>query len=621
MIFNKNKKTVKNATIRIAGDSGDGIQLIGSQFSSNLAFSGFNISTFPDFPAEIRAPIGTLSGISGFQVQFSGDNIYTPGDKTDVLIAMNPAALKSNLKDLEIGSLLILNLDTFNSVNFKKANYEFNPLEGDYLNNYRVIKVNINNIIKENLKDLNLNNKDIERSKNFFCLGLLHWLYNINLEKQKAWIKEKFKNNDSLLKINMSSFLSGFNYAENSELFNEHYHVEKFNFEKGLYRSITGNVAISLGIIYLKKLSNLNIFYSGYPITPASDILHELSKYNSNFITVFQAEDEISAICSCIGASLTGNISFTGTSGPGMALKTESINLAFIMEIPLVIVDVQRAGPSTGMPTKVEQSDILFSIYGRPGDSSLPVLSASSPVDCFYSTIEAAKISIKYMTPVILLSDSYIANTSELINLSNIRSFDFGFGDLSSYIFSDNKTNISTRNSCLSKKWVFFGSENNEFRIGGLERDEFTGVVSTSSENHENLTKIRSKKIDNISKEIPLPLIFGCQKGELLVISFGSSFGAVRQSIEIMVKGGLSIGHLNIRWLYPINSSIFDYFSNFKNVIVLELNNGQFSKILKSYYRGNILEYNKIQGQPFKISEILFVIKNILNNNKKTINK
>lgn len=620
MIFNKNKKTIKTAVVRIAGDSGDGIQLIGSQFSNNLAFSGLNISTFPDFPAEIRAPIGTISGISGFQVQFSSENIYTPGDKVDVLIAMNPAALKSNLKDLELGSLLIINLDTFNSVNYKKANYEFNPLESDYLNNFKLIKININSILKDGLKDLTLGNKDIERSKNFFCLGILYWLYNINIEKQKLWIKEKFKNDESLLKINMSSFLSGFNYAENNELFNEYYYVNKFDFEKGIYRSVTGNTAISLGILYLKKISGLNIFYSGYPITPASDILHELSKYNSEFLTVFQAEDEISAICSCIGSSLTGNISFTGTSGPGMSLKTESINLAFIMETPLVIIDIQRAGPSTGMPTKVEQSDVLFAVYGRPGDSALPVISASSPVDCFYSIIEAARISIKFMTPVIFLSDSYIANTSELLNLSNIKNFNFDFDFLKEHMNNKNQE-FSKRNANLSKKWFFFGSENNEYRTGGLEKDEKTGVISTNPDNHETLTKIRSEKIKQVSKHIIKPTIYGCQKGELLIISFGSSFGSTRQAVEILVKGGFLIGHLNIKWLYPLHDSIFNYFSNFRNVIILELNNGQFSKILKSFYSGNIIEYNKIQGQPFKVSEILFVIKNILNNNEIIINK
>ena len=608
---------LQDVVIKFAGDSGDGMQLTGQQFTNNTALLGIDLATFPDFPAEIRAPIGTLPGVSGFQIHFSSNPVYTPGDTCDVLVAMNAAALKVNLKGLKKGGKIIANLEGFDAKNLRLAAYPegINPLEDGSLDGYELTKVDITKLTREALKsNTELGTKERDRAKNMFVLGLIYWLYNRNLDNTIDFLEEKFGKKENILKSNIDVLKAGYYYGETAELFNARYKVEKSKMEPGTYRSIMGNQALSMGLIAASQKSGLPLFLGSYPITPASDILHELSKYKNFGIKTFQAEDEIAGITAAIGASYGGSIGLTTTSGPGMALKTEAIGLATMLEIPLLIINIQRGGPSTGLPTKTEQSDLMQAYYGRNGEAPIPVLAASTPSDCFFMAFEAVKIALQHMTPVILLSDGYIANGAEPWKFpaaADLPAIEVKFK--TSLAEGEEKFLPYKRDEKLARPWAIPGTAGLEHRIGGIEKQHETGNVSYDPENHEFMVKMRQAKVDKIADYIPLQTIdSGANKGKVLVLGWGSTYGTIKSAVLQLQSQGKSVSHAHINYMRPFPKNLGEILAGFETILIPEINNGQLIKIIRDQYLVDAKAYNKIMGIPITKLELVTTIESYL---------
>ena len=611
------EQVLQDVVIKFAGDSGDGMQLTGSQFTNNSALLGLDLATFPDFPAEIRAPQGTLPGVSGYQLRFSSDEIFTPGDACDVLVAMNAAALKVNLTSLKRGGIIIANTDGFDSKNLRLANYPegVNPIEDNSLEGYEVIRMDVTKMTREALKDITMGMKEKDRAKNMFVLGFLYWMYNREMANTIEFLKDKFGKKQEIYESNVKALQAGYNFGDTTETFRNRYSVAKAKMKPGNYRSIMGNQALSYGLIAASQKSGLQLFLGSYPITPASDILHELSKYKNFGIKTFQAEDEIAAITSSIGASYGGSLGVTTTSGPGMALKAEAMGLAVMLEIPLLIIDVQRGGPSTGLPTKTEQSDLLQAYYGRNGECPMPVISASTPSDCFGAAYEAARISVQHMTPVILLSDGYIANGAEpwkyptTADLPEIK-VNFATPDL---LDEKGKFQPYKRDEKLVRPWAIPGTPGLEHRVGGLEKQDVTGNINYESENHQHMVKTRQAKIDNIADYIPLQqLDSGPEKGKVLVLGWGSTYGAIKSAVKELQSEGLAVSHAHLRYVRPFPKNLGDILKNFDHVLIPEINNGQLIKIIRDVYFIDAKAYNKIMGIPITKGELIEEIKKML---------
>lgn len=611
------EKKMRKVVIRFSGDSGDGMQLTGDMFSQSSGQEGLDLTSTPDFPAEIRAPQGSIGGVSSFQIQIGGTEIYTPGDQVDVLVVMNPAALKANLSILKPGGTIIADLDSFTKRNLKKAEYDSNPLEDDSLDDYHVIKAPATSLTKSALKDLGLGNQAMNRCKNMFALGIVAYIFSRPLEKVKALIDNKFKNKPAIAEANKLALEAGFNFSESTELYNASIVIPPANLPKGTYRNIDGNTAVAWGLLAASENSGRKLSLSSYPITPASEILHELSARKDMGPIIFQAEDEIAAICAAIGAAFSGNLSVTTTSGPGASLKTEAMGLALISELPLVIVNVQRAGPSTGLPTKTEQSDLYQALYGRHGDAPLVVIAASSPDDCFWYSYEAAKIAMEHSTPVILLSDTYLASGTspwripEKDELPEIK--------IPQYEKKPEEWEPFQREpEYLSRYWKSPGEAGFEHRIGGLEKKENSGDLTYEPANHEKMTKIRAEKIGRIAKKIPSLKTIGAHRGKLLVVGWGSTHGAINTAVtELLEAGEEDIGFAHFNYINPLPLNTEELFGNYENILVCELNNGQFVNYLRSQYpQFNYVQFNKIQGQAFFTSEIKAEIVNLLTSRK-----
>lgn len=614
--MNRKQEVLNDVVIKFAGDSGDGMQLTGSQFTNSTALLGIDLATFPDFPAEIRAPQGTLPGVSGFQLHFSSDRVFTPGDSCDVLVAMNAAALKTNLKNLKKGGKIIVNTDGFDAKNLRLANYAegINPLEDDSLHAYEVIRMDVTKMTREALKEFDLGIKEKDRAKNMFVLGFLYWMYNRNLDNTIQFLEEKFGKKEVILQSNIKALRSGFNYGDTTETFTTTYQVEKARMEPGTYRSIMGNQGVSYGLIAAAQKSGLQLFLGSYPITPASDILHELSRHKAFGVKVFQAEDEIAAITSAIGASYGGALGVTTTSGPGMALKAEAMGLAVMLEIPLVIVNIQRGGPSTGLPTKTEQSDLLQAYYGRNGECPMPVIAASTPSDCFSAIYEAVRISVQHMTPVIFLSDGFIANGSEpwkFPQSENLPPIHVQFKTELGY--DEHKFQPYLRDEKLVRPWAVPGTPGLEHRIGGIEKQNITGNVSYDPENHQLMVKIRQEKVDKIADYIPLQkLDSGPEKGKILVLGWGSTYGAIKSAVMQLQAEGHAVSHAHIRYVRPFPKNLGDILKNFEQVLIPEINNGQLIKIIRDQYLVDAKGYNKIMGVPITKTELVEKLKEML---------
>lgn len=608
---------LQDVVIKFAGDSGDGMQLTGQQFTNNTALLGIDLATFPDFPAEIRAPIGTLPGVSGFQIHFSSNPVYTPGDTCDVLVAMNAAALKVNLKGLKKGGKIIANIEGFDAKNLRLAAYPegINPLEDGSLDGYELTKVDITKLTREALKsNTELGTKERDRAKNMFVLGLIYWLYNRNLDNTIDFLEEKFGKKENILKSNIDVLKAGYYYGETAELFNARYKVEKSKMEPGTYRSIMGNQALSMGLIAAAQKSGLPLFLGSYPITPASDILHELSKYKNFGIKTFQAEDEIAGITAAIGASYGGSIGLTTTSGPGMALKTEAIGLATMLEIPLLIVNIQRGGPSTGLPTKTEQSDLLQAYYGRNGEAPIPIIAASTPSDCFFMAFEAVRIALQHMTPVILLSDGYIANGAEPWKFpaaADLPAIEVKFK--TSLAEGEEKFLPYKRDEKLARPWAVPGTAGFEHRIGGIEKQHETGNVSYDPENHEFMVKMRQAKVDKIADYIPLQTIdSGAEKGKVLVLGWGSTYGTIKSAVLQLQSQGKAVSHAHIKYMRPFPKNLGEILAGFETILIPEINNGQLIKIIRDQYLVDAKAYNKIMGIPITKQELITAIESYM---------
>ena len=609
-------EVLQEVVIKFAGDSGDGMQLTGSQFTNNTALLGNDLATFPDFPAEIRAPQGTLPGVSGFQLRFSSDMVYTPGDECDVLVAMNAAALKVNLKTLKKGGKIIANTDGFDAKNLRLANYPdaVNPLEDDSLSNYQVIKIDVTKMTREALKDITMGTKEKDRAKNMFVLGFLYWMYNRNMDSSIAFIKEKFGKKPEIYESNIKALQAGYNFGDTTEITGTTYSVAKARMQPGTYRSIMGNQALAYGLIAFSQKTELPLFLGSYPITPASDILHELSKQKAFGIRTFQAEDEIAGITSAIGASYGGSLGVTTTSGPGMALKSEAMGLAVMLEIPLLIIDVQRGGPSTGLPTKTEQSDLLQAYYGRNGECPMPVISASTPSDCFDAVYEACRISVEHMTPVILLSDGYIANGAEpwrFPNSNNLPTVKVDFKtDLG---HGEEKFQPYLRDEKQVRPWAVPGTPGLEHRIGGIEKQNITGNVSYDPENHQLMVKIREDKVEKIAEYIPEQnLDSGKNGGKVLVIGWGSTYGVIKSTVAELQAQGQEVSHAHLRYIRPFPKNLGEIIRNFDHVLIPEINNGQLIKIIRDKYLVDAKGFNKIMGVPITKTELSEAIKKLL---------
>ncbi|MCX6264242.1 MAG: 2-oxoacid:acceptor oxidoreductase subunit alpha [Bacteroidetes bacterium] len=608
---------LQDVVIKFAGDSGDGMQLTGQQFTNNTAMLGIDLATFPDFPAEIRAPIGTLPGVSGFQLHFSSNKVFTPGDIADVLVAMNAAALKVNLKAIKPGGKIIVNLEGFDAKNLRLANYPdgVNPLEDGSLDSYEVLKIDVTKLTREALKDFpELGNKERDRAKNMFVLGYIYWMYNRSLENTISFLQEKFGKKPVIFNSNVKVLQAGYNYGETTEAFASRYVVEKAKMKPGTYRSIMGNQALSMGLIAASDKSGLPLFLGAYPITPASDILHELSKYKNFGVKTFQGEDEIAAITAAIGASYGGTLGVTSTSGPGMALKTEAMGLAVMLEIPLVIINIQRGGPSTGLPTKTEQSDLMQAYYGRNGECPMPVIATATPSDCFDVAYEAVRLSVQHMTPIVLLSDGYIANGAEpwrfpqSEDLAEIKvSFKKGLDA------DEPKFQPYRRDEKLARPWAIPGTPGLEHRIGGIEKQDVTGNISYDPENHQHMVNVRQSKVDKIADYIPLQqLECGPEKGKVLVLGWGSTFGAIKSAVLQLLEEGHSVSHAHIRYLRPFPKNLGEMIKNFDQVLIPEINNGQLVKIIRDQYMVDAKPYNKVMGVPITKGELVDVIRKML---------
>ncbi|OGU37469.1 MAG: 2-oxoglutarate ferredoxin oxidoreductase subunit alpha [Ignavibacteria bacterium GWA2_36_19] len=597
----KEVKPLSEVTVRFAGDSGDGMQLTGSQFTETTAALGTDVSTLPDFPAEIRAPAGSLAGVSGFQLHFSSTDIQTPGDSPDVLVAMNPAALKVNMRDLKPHATIIANSSAFDVKNLKLANYDGNPLEDGSLAAYNVVPVDLTQLTMTALKDLTLSIKEKEKCKNFFALGLMYWIYNRPLELSLNWLESKFAKKPEVLEANKRALIAGYNYGDTTEIFTTRYDVKPAKLEKGIYRNVSGNEAVALGFIAASLRSGLSLFLGSYPITPASEILQELSKYKNFGVVTFQAEDEISGIASAIGASFAGSLAITTTSGPGLSLKTEALGLAVMTELPLVVVDVQRGGPSTGLPTKTEQADLFQAMYGRHGEAPVVVLSAQSPADCFFMSVEAAKIAVKYMTPVILLTDGYLAFGSEPLKIPELNELP----EIPVHFRKEvDGFHPYTRDENLARPWAIPGTPGLEHRIGGLEKKDVYGNISYEPDNHQIMVNKRKEKIDNVQKDVPDLMVEGDQEGELLLLGWGSTYGAIKEAIRHIQAQGFNASQAHLRYIHPFPQNLGDVLSRFKKVLLPELNMGQMATVIRSTFLRDIVQFNKVQGQAFKVAEI-----------------
>lgn len=609
------EEVLKEVVIKFAGDSGDGMQLTGTQFTNNTALLGIDLATFPDFPAEIRAPQGTIPGVSGFQLRFSSDRIYTPGDQADVLVAMNAAALKTNLRSLKPYGKIIANVEGFDAKNLRLANYPpgINPLENCTLAGFEVIKIDVTKITREALKDFSLGTKEKDRAKNMFVLGFLYWMYNRNPKSTIDFLQEKFKSDPEILESNIKALQAGYNYGETTETFTTRYSVAKANMPEGTYRNIQGNNALALGLIAASQKSGLNLFLGTYPITPASDILHELSKHKNFGVKTFQAEDEIAGISAAIGASYGGALGVTTTSGPGMALKSEAMGLAVMLEIPLVICDVQRGGPSTGLPTKTEQSDLMQAYYGRNGESPIPIIAARTPSDCFDTAFEAVRIALQHITPVILLSDGYIANGAEPWKFPQSEDLPEIEVRLQQPLSDGEVFHPYSRDEKLVRPWAIPGTPGLEHRIGGLEKEDITGNVSYDPENHQKMVKIRQEKVDRIADYIPEQEIDnGPEKGRVLVLGWGSTYGAIKSAVAELLTEGELVSHAHLRYLRPFPRNLGTIISNFDTILIPELNNGQLIKIIRDKYLVDAKGLNKIKGLPFTRKEIATAIRELL---------
>jgi 2-oxoglutarate ferredoxin oxidoreductase subunit alpha len=596
------REVIEQAVIRFAGDSGDGMQVTGSQFTNTVALYGNDIATFPDYPAEIRAPAGTVPGVSGFQLNFSSGEVFTPGDTVDVLIAMNPAALKVNIGDLKANGIVIVNSDSFKETDLRKAHLTTNPLEDHSLDKFRVFPVELQRLTRAALEHLGLDAKAMDRCKNFFALGMSYWLYNRSMDPTFRWIDDKFGKKPLLAEANKLALKAGYSYCEATEAFQTTYEIPPAQLSPGLYRNLSGNQALALGFVAAAQKCGLKLFLGSYPITPASDILHELSQYKDFGVLTFQAEDEIAAITSAIGASYSGLLAITTTSGPGMALKTEALGLAVMTELPLVICDIQRGGPSTGLPTKTEQADLLQALHGRNSEAPIPVLAAATPADCFWVAVEASRIALKYMVPVIVLSDGYLANGAEpwrIPSLDEIPSVPVHF-EKNPVDFHPYKRNPDT----LSRPWAIPGTVGLEHRIGGLEKQDVTGNVNYEPLNHEKMVRIRAAKVEAMAQDIPHAMPAGDPEGDLLIVSWGSTCGAIMQSVKAQRALGRKIGHLHLRYLNPLPGNVGDILKRYKKILVPELNLGQLVWVLRAKYLVNAVGLNKIQGRPFKQAEL-----------------
>jgi 2-oxoglutarate/2-oxoacid ferredoxin oxidoreductase subunit alpha len=600
---------VDTVTIRFVGDSGDGMQLTGTEFTRASALPGNDLATFPDFPAEIRAPAGSLAGVSGYQVNFGSREIHTPGDAPDVLVAMNPAALKTNLADLRQGGMLIVNVGAFTEQNLEKAAYKSNPLEDPALQaNYKIFPVDMSKLTESALEGSGLSSKEVGRCRNYFALGLLYWLYSRPMEQQLEAIAKKFAKKPEFVDPNQKVFKAGYAFGETSEVGFQRYIVPPSKLEKGTYRNVTGNFATALGFATVARLTGRQVFLGSYPITPATEILQEMSYFKEHGVVTYQAEDEIAGIGSAIGAAFGGALAATTTSGPGLALKTEMMGLAIIAELPLVIVNVQRGGPSTGMPTKTEQADLLMALFGRHGEAPMPVIAAQSPSDCFWAAIEAMKIAYKWMTPVLLLTDGYLGNGSEPFRipaLSELPKLEVKYQTTPNYA---NGTQYMPylRDDKLIRPWAVPGTPGLEHRIGGLEKDSLSGMVSYDGMNHEKMVKTRAQKIRNVVEDVPDVEVYGKPSGDMLLVSWGGTFGSVRGAAEELQARGKSVSHVHLRWLNPLPKNLAAVLKSFKKVLVPEVNDGQLAFYLRGSFPGvDPLQYNRINGKPIKIQELV----------------
>lgn len=597
------KRRLKGAVVRFAGDSGDGMQVTGDQFTSSTALAGNDLATFPDFPAEIRAPAGTTYGVSGFQIHFASESVFTPGDAADVLVVMNPAALKTNLKGLVGGGLLVVNTGSFSKANLKKAGYEENPLETDAVSGYEVLAVDISKNTQAAVKEAGLSNKEANRCKNFWTLGLMFWIYDRDLSSTISFLETKFKTKPAVAQANILALKAGHAYGETAEIAHFRAEVPAAPTEPGLYRNIGGNTATAWGLVAAAELSGLQFVMGAYPITPASDVLHELSRHKRFGIHTIQAEDEIAAICAAIGASYAGSLGITATSGPGVALKSEALGLAVSAELPLVLIDIQRGGPSTGLPTKTEQSDLFQALYGRNGEAPVAVIAAQSPSDCFAMAIEAVRLTTKYMTPVILLTDGYLANGTEPWKIPDVESLpkiDVQFRtDPEGFhpFVRDPET--------LARAWAVPGTPGLRHRIGGLEKDYDSGHISYDPENHERMSRVRRDKIQKMAHDIALQTTEeGPASGEMLVLGWGSTYGAIRESVRQLRAAGHAVSHAHLRYINPLPSNLEQLLSQFQKVVVPELNLGQLATVLRGKFARPLVSVTKIQGQPFGVEEL-----------------
>jgi 2-oxoglutarate ferredoxin oxidoreductase subunit alpha len=596
------REKIDQAVIRFAGDSGDGMQITGNQFTNTTAIYGNDLATFPDYPAEIRAPAGTLPGVSGFQIHFASGTVYTPGDAVDVLVAMNPAALKMNVADLKPRGILIVNSDAFKETDLRKARMTANPLEDHSLDSFRVFPVELSRLTRAALQDLGMDAKNMDRCKNFFALGMCYWLYNRTMDSTYRWLEEKFKAKPLLVEANKRALRAGYSYCEATEAFQISYEIPPAKLTPGVYRNLSGNQALAMGFVVAAQRAGLKLFLGSYPITPASDILHELSGYKNFGVLTFQAEDEIAAITSAIGASFSGDLAITTTSGPGMALKTEALGLAVAIELPLVICNVQRGGPSTGLPTKTEQADLLQALYGRNSEAPVPILAPATAGDCFWMAVEASRIALKYMVPVIILSDGYLANGAEpwrIPSVSEIPEFHVNFTS-----DAENFQPYRRDPLTLSRPWAIPGTPGLEHRVGGLEKQDVTGNINYEPLNHEKMVRLRAAKVEAVVQDVPDAVATGDPDGDLLIVAWGSTYGAITAAVNTARAKGRRVGHVHLRHLNPLPRNLGEVLGRYRTVLVPEMNMGQLVMVLRAKYLVDAQSYNKIQGRPFKQAEI-----------------
>ena len=609
--MDKQTEYLEEAVIRFAGDSGDGMQLVGTLFSNTSGSVGNDVNTFPDYPSEIRAPEGTLYGVSAYQIQFGTKRVNTPGNKIDVLVAMHASSLKVNLKNLKKGGIIIVNTAGFDAKNLKLAKYEASPLDNGSLSEYHVIPIDITKLVQEELADTQISPKNVARTKNIFSLGMAYWLFDRPLALTEKWIEEKFRKKQDIMKANVKVLQAGWNYASKSDIFKKQFKIKKADMKPGRYRNITGNNAVAIGLVIAAKKANLPLFLGSYPITPATEILHFISGYKEYGVKHLQAEDEIAGICSAIGASYGGCLAATSTSGPGLSLKVESIGLAVILELPLVIVDVQRGGPSTGLPTKPEQADLLMAMYGRHGEAPLPIVAADSASDCFDMTIEAARLALKYMTPVILLSDGYLAQGTNPWRIPAIDELP----DLTPK-FATNPEGFAPYKrdpNTYVRPWAIPGTQGLEHRIGGLEKEDITGLVSQEPLNHQKMVNLRAKKIENIVNDIPLATVQGEQSGDLLILGWGGTYGAIKDAYDKLRSEGKKLSFCHLKHLNPFPKNLGDILKSFKRVLIPELNMGHLAFMLRSKYLITPIQLNKVQGLPIKAFEVEDKVNELLN--------